>query len=79
MKQVLAALKLVLADLAKLEIPTIATAVAAVAAPVILALFNVDFAPGVIAGWLTLAGAVAATLQKIVSGQAAAAVAHAKK
>lgn len=78
MKNVLAALKLVLADLTKLEVPTIATAVAGVAAPIVLALFNVDFAPGVIAGWLTLAGGAAATLQKIVSGQAAAA-ANAKK
>lgn len=73
MSQVLTALKLVVADLAKLEIPTYATAVAGVLVPIILGITGTNFDPAVLAGYVTLVGTVAGVVQKIFSGQAAAA------
>lgn len=72
MQKVLAALKLILADFAKLEAPTLATVVAGAVVPIIAAVAGANITAAELAGWLVLAGSLAATLQKVFSGQAAA-------
>lgn len=72
MKKFLAAAQLVLADLTKLEIPTVATAVAGVLVPIVAGVFGQNFDPVAIAGYLTLIGGVAGMVQKLTTGQAAA-------
>jgi hypothetical protein len=73
MKTFSAAVRLVLQDLSALETPAIATLVAGVLVPIIAAVAGVNITAAELAGWLALAGAAAATLQKLFSGQAAAA------
>lgn len=72
MKKLTAAMRLVLADLAKLRVPSIAAAVAGPVVPLVVALVGVDVTAAEVGGWLTIAGAAAAMLQKLASGQAAA-------
>lgn len=72
MKNVTAAVRLVLADLAKLRVPSIAAAVAGPVVPLVAALAGVDVTAAEVGGWLTIAGTAAAMLQKLASGQAAA-------
>ena len=74
MKTVLAALKLVLADLSKLSIPTYATAAAGVLAPIIAAIAGASVTPAEVGGWLLIAGGAAAAVEKLASGQAKAAL-----
>lgn len=75
MKIALAALKLVLADIAKFQVPTYAVAVAGVVVPIAVAVAGVNITPAEVGGWLVVAGAVAATVEKLTSGQAAKKVA----
>jgi redox-sensitive bicupin YhaK (pirin superfamily) len=72
-KNVLSAVKLILGDIAQLQAPVLATAVATVLVPIIAAVAGANITAAELAGWLVLAGSVAATLQKVFSGQAAAA------
>ena len=62
-------LKLLLADLAVLQTPAIASTVAGVVAA-ILGVLGYDFPLGVILGWVGTVGTVAGVIEKIVSGQA---------
>lgn len=73
MKNALAALKLLLADVAKLDAPAVATAAAGVLAPIIAAVAGVNVTAAELGADLFLAGTIAALLQKLTSGQAAAA------
>ena len=72
MKKLLAAVQLVLRDLKNLEKPAVAAAVAAIVVPILVAVFGVKLTAAEVGGWLLIAGGVAATLQKLTSGQAAA-------
>ena len=67
MSRILSAFRDVLADLAHLETPTIAAALAAVIAPIAVALAGVHVTAAELAGWLVIAGGVAATLQKLLA------------
>jgi hypothetical protein len=74
MKQVLAALKLVLADIAGLQTVTKAAAVAAIVVPIAASIAGAHLTVAEVTGWLAIAGGVAAALEKVTSGQAKAAV-----
>lgn len=65
MKNLLAAIKLALADIAKLETPAMAAAVAGVVVPIIVAIAGVKVTAAEVGGWLILADGIAATLQKL--------------
>lgn len=78
MQKVLAAVQLVLGDLKALETPAVATSIAGIAAPIVAAVAGAHITAGELAGWLVIVGGVAATLQKLFSGQAAAALAAKK-
>lgn len=73
MQNVLAAVKLILGDIAQLHVAALATAVAAVLAPIVAAVAGANITAAELAGYLVIAGGVAGVLQKILSGQAAAA------
>jgi hypothetical protein len=77
MNKVLAAGKLVLADLAKLEVPTYATAAAGVILPVLTAVGVTHLSVAEVSSDLVLFGLAAAAAEKLFSGQAAAHVAPA--
>lgn len=79
MKTVMAALKLVLADIAKFQVPTYAVAVAGIITPIIVAVAGVHITAAEVGGWLVVAGAVAATVEKLTNGKAAAKVALERK
>ena len=69
-KRLLTAIKLVLADLAALERPAVAASLAGLLVPVVVAVAGVPVSAAEVAGWLVLAGGVAALLQKLASGKA---------
>lgn len=73
MKNVLTAAKLLVSDIAKLEAPTLAMAVATPLVPIIAAVAGANITAAELGGWFILAGTVAATLQNLFSGRAAAA------
>lgn len=75
MKKVLAALQLVLHDLANLQVVTIAGAVAGVLVPIVAKLLGADVTVAEVTGWLVLVGVAAGAFEKVLSGQAAAKVA----
>lgn len=73
MTNVVAVLKALLSDVAKLETPALATAVAAVLVPIIVAIAGVTVTAPELAGWLVVLGTIAAGLQKNASLKKAAA------
>lgn len=75
MQKVLVALKLLVQDIAKLGVPTVATAVAGVLAPIVAAVAGANVTTAEVAGWLVIAGAVAGVVENLTSGRAAAHVA----
>lgn len=76
MQKVIAALKLVLADIARFQVPTYATAVAGIVVPIVAAVAGVHITPAEVGGWLIIAGGAAAAVEKLTSGKAAAKVAQ---
>lgn len=67
---ILTAVKLVLADIAKLETPAVATAVAGIAVPIIVAIAGVKVTAAEVGGWLVIADSIAATFQKLPAAKA---------
>lgn len=67
MKKLLAALRLVLADLSGLSKPAVASAVAGIVVPIAVAVCGVHVTAAEVGGWLIIAGGVAATLQKLTA------------
>lgn len=65
MRKFTAAVKLVLADLAQLNKPAVASAIAAVAVPLLAAVAGLQVTAAEVGGWLLIAGAASATLQKL--------------
>jgi hypothetical protein len=70
MSKVTNVLKQLLGLVSQLHVTAVATLVAGVIVPIIAGIFGKNFDPAVIAGWLVLAGGVAAALQKIFGGGA---------
>lgn len=66
-----AAAKLIIADVAQLDIPAVATGAAAVLAPIIAGLLGHNVSPEIIGADLLVAGGIATMLQKITSGKTA--------
>lgn len=73
MQSFLTAVRLVLSDIAGLQVATKAAAVAAVVVPVAASIAGAHLTVAEVTGWLVLAGGVAASLEKVTSGQAKAA------
>lgn len=65
MSKLITAGKLAIADIAKLQTPALATAIAGGLAPIVAALLGVDVTAAELAGDLIAAGGVAALLQKL--------------
>jgi hypothetical protein len=72
LKNILAAFRLVLADITKLTAPTTAAVIAAIAAPVLAKILGAAITPVEVVGWLAIVYSSAAALEKLISGKAAA-------
>lgn len=78
MQKVLVAARLIIADIAKLKTPALATGIAGIAAPAIAALLGVHVTAIELAGDLTVAGGIAGVVQNLLTGRATAALAAKK-
>lgn len=71
MSKVRAIITAALSYLSELSIPSIAVAVAGVAAPIVAGVLGADFSAAILTPYLVMVGGVAAVLDKILSGQPA--------